>query len=175
MVFHSVLCSWKVPFTGEKLSVSLSIKYCAFVDYPVCDPVHFSDESELISLSTLSEFLWSVSHSYQPVCAFPCFDEVSNREARTKNILIPWVVELRPAKGIYSGVGWCSEREVAQSNVKGVFLADGRAKGLRRFVLTTKNTSCLRKCGFQLGRSWKEERNIIPVPHRTSGCGNMEQ
>jgi hypothetical protein len=77
---------------------------------------------------------------------FPCFDEVRNTEVWNNNILVPSVVHLHPHKGILSGDGrCCSEREIASSNVKGVFLADGCAKALRHFVLTSKKHILLSK------------------------------
>jgi hypothetical protein len=104
--WYSIVCG--VPESCH--SISVTRKYYAFIDYPLWDPVHFSDESELISLSTLSEFLWSVSHSCQPVFVFPYFDDVRNREAWNNNSLIPSVVPLHPHKGISSGDGrGCSE------------------------------------------------------------------
>jgi hypothetical protein len=48
---------------------------------------------------------------------------------------------LCPHKGISSGDGkCCSERELASSNVKGVFLADGSAKSLRHFLYSPQRT-----------------------------------
>jgi hypothetical protein len=113
LVFHNLWSSWKLPFTGERAPISLTRKYYAFIDCPLCDPGHFLDESELICSSTLSEFLSSFSRSCQPLCAILCFDEVGNRQAWQNNIVNPSVVPLCPHKGISSGDGWCcSERNV---------------------------------------------------------------
>jgi hypothetical protein len=59
--------------------------------------------------------------------------------------------------------GKCSSgREIASSNVKGVFLADGTAKALMCFLLTTRNTSHPPKRRFQIESSLKQDRKIIP-------------
>jgi hypothetical protein len=124
------------------------------------------DESDLISLFTLSEFLWSVSHSSQPLCAILCFDEVRNREAWNNNILVTSVVHFCPHEGKPSGDGrCCSEREVASCNVKGVFLADGTAKGLRRFCTHHKKTRLVvQNVGSRLG-ALVNRREIKPLFH----------
>jgi hypothetical protein len=87
------------------------------------------------------------------------------------------VIYLRPYEEITSGNGrYCSEREVASSYLKGLFLADGSAKGVRHFCTHHKKKHfCCPKCGFPIGSSWKQQRNIIPVPPRTSEGRNMEQ
>jgi hypothetical protein len=43
------------------------------------------------------------------------------------------------------------------------------------FVLTSKKHIFLSKIWVLVGSSWKQKRNIIPVPARTSGGDNMEQ
>jgi hypothetical protein len=55
--------------------------------------------------------------------------------------------------GITSGDGrCCSEKKVASWNVKGVFLADGSAKGLRRFSTHPKKTHLvIQNVGSRLG------------------------
>jgi hypothetical protein len=64
-----------------------------------CVLVHFSDQSELICLSTWSEFLWSLWGSCKAVCAFECFDEVRSTEAWKHNPLVPSVLYFALHKG----------------------------------------------------------------------------
>jgi nitrite reductase/ring-hydroxylating ferredoxin subunit len=83
------------------------------------------------------------------------FDEVRNREAWTNKHLVPIWYTLCPHKGIASGDGrFCSHREIASSNVKGVFLADGRAMGLRQFCTHHKEH-------FLKSKLWEPDREFF--------------
>jgi hypothetical protein len=42
-------------------------------------------------------------------------------------------------------------------------------------VLTMRNSSCLLHCGFQIGSSLEQDRNVMPVQPWTSWQGNMEE
>jgi hypothetical protein len=100
------------------------------------------------------------------VCKFPCFDEVRNRETWIATSWIPVWYTLRPHKGITSGDGrCCSEREIASSNVKGVFLGDGSANGLRCFCRHLKKTHLvIHNLGTRLG-FLGNRREISPQFH----------
>jgi hypothetical protein len=67
--------------------------------------------------------------------------------------LFPVWYTLCPHKGKTSGDGrCCSEREIASSNVNGVFLAGESAKGLRHFYTHLKKTHLVIQ---NLGTRWE--------------------
>jgi hypothetical protein len=43
------------------------------------------------------------------------------------------------------------------------------------FVLTARNISCPPKCGFQIGSSLEQDRNVIPLELWTSWRGKLEE
>jgi hypothetical protein len=81
---------------------------------------------------------------------------------------------LCPHKGITSGDGrCCSKREVPSSNMKGVFLADGGAKDMRRVCTHHKKTPLVvQNVGFRLG-VLGTVGNIIPVPPKQVEVGGV--
>jgi hypothetical protein len=56
-----------------------------------------------------------------------------------------------------------SGREIASSNVKGVFLADGTAKAMRCLCTHSQKHFLSSKCTFQSGRSLEQDTNVIPL------------
>jgi hypothetical protein len=93
-VFPMFWCSWKLPFTGKLVKISHSREYQEIIEYTLGVLVYTSDQSDLISLVTWSEFFWSLWSSCQPVCefvCFVCFDEVRNTKAWNYNPLVPSV------------------------------------------------------------------------------------
>jgi hypothetical protein len=96
-------------------------------------------QSELISLLTLSEFMWSCGGSCQPVCALTYFEEVRNTEAWNSTSWYTGCYITHPLEGISSGNGRSgSEREIASSSIKGVLMADGTANSLRYYCTCQK-------------------------------------
>jgi hypothetical protein len=100
----------------------------------VCVCVYFSDESEVISVLRRIEFMWSPEGSWQPVCAFAGSVQVRNTEGRM-TVPGPHCLSFWDHIREYPPTWWecSSEKVVALSKVKEVFLADLPSKGLRCF------------------------------------------
>jgi hypothetical protein len=77
---------------------------------------------------------------------------------------VPLCYILHPQREYAPNDERCSSgREKSSFNVMGLFLADCTIKGWGVFVLTSRNTSYLPKCSFQIGSCMKQERNVISV------------
>jgi hypothetical protein len=132
-----------------------------------------SDQSELISLVTWGELFWSLWGFCQPVCGFVCFDEVRKSKVMYNNPWFPVCYILHPHEEISS--------HMMGNEVLGGTLPHPRLREfswlmeLQRswgvFEVTPRNSSCLPKCGFPIGRSMEQYRNVIPAEPRTSWQG----